>query len=43
MLPGFSSKTADAGTAVIESASHLLHIVQRVLDAQHNTRITLPA
>lgn len=42
MLPGFSSKTADAGTAVIESASHLLHIVQRVLDAQHNTQITLP-
>lgn len=42
MLSGFSSKTADADTAVSESASHLLHIVQRILEAQDNTQISLP-
>lgn len=42
MLPGFSSKTADAGTPSIESASHLLNIVQRVISSQDNTRISLP-
>jgi hypothetical protein len=42
MLPGFSSKAADTDTAVVEAASHLLHIVQRVVDAQQNTQISLP-
>lgn len=42
MLPGFSTKTADAVTPAIESASHLLDIVQQILSSQNNTQITLP-
>lgn len=42
MLTGFANKTADAASPAIESASHLLHIVQRVLAAQDNVHISLP-
>jgi len=42
MLTGFSSKTANAEAPAIEQATHLLNIVQRILDSEDNARITLP-
>lgn len=42
MLSGISNKTADAASPGIESASHLLHIVQRVLEAQVSVQIAMP-
>jgi len=42
MLTGFSGKTAGATATAIVPATHLLTIVQRILNSQDNTKITLP-